>query len=233
MSFRNVLRASTFNMFSKRAFSCHIDVIRHATSFGNKEKIVQGSSDSLHFSLTDEGRNSVLPALANITKPDVLISSSLLRCKQTAEAWFGCDFDAIPIPKKCDPALREINAGDYEGRYIHTLAQDPLWKSWLANPLTFRGFTNGETAFEFQHRVLTAFSTICSHYNNTSQRVCVITHGIVMRALLLYLNKKDLSQLWTYEVANLERLTLTKDNINLLLAYSEHSLQQPLRNPHC
>lgn len=221
MSLRNALRYSlvkNFTTSAKKPFK--IDIIRHAESAGNAHpRRVQGSSVDPAFSLTDKGRDSVKSLLKNTSKPDLLILSPLLRCKQTAEEWFGCDFASIPIRTKIVPDLKEINAGIYEGSYIYQLAYDAQWKLWLTDPHAFNGFPNGETPFEFQHRVLNAFSNICSEYGDTSLHVGVITHGIVMRVLKCYLNQKDLSHLWTYDVTNLEKISLTKFQLDLMMDY--------------
>ncbi|MEO8402436.1 MAG: histidine phosphatase family protein [Gammaproteobacteria bacterium] len=195
-------------------------IMRHAESTWNADrKRVQGASVDPSIILSKNGRNSIHPALKDLSKPDVLICSSLLRCKETAESWFGCAFETIPVQKKIVSDLREINAGIFEGRYIDELTHDELWKLWLRNPSTFPGFPKGETPYEFQQRVLTAFSQICSEFNDTSQQICVITHGIVMRVLKCYLDDKDLSHLWKYDVTNLERLTLTKEHSKALQSY--------------
>lgn len=208
-----------FQSHSKK--SSTITVMRHAESVWNaNRKRVQGASRDPSIILSEKGRDSIRSTLKHLQKPDILISSPLLRCQQTAETWFDCSFDKIPIQKKVDADLREIQAGIYEGRFVDELPDEELWSAWLKNPLTFSGFPQGETPKEFEERVLKAFSNICSEYGDTSQQICVISHGIVMRVLKCYLNNKDLSHLWDYDVINLERLTLTADQIKVLQSYS-------------
>ncbi|HSW94428.1 MAG TPA: histidine phosphatase family protein [Gammaproteobacteria bacterium] len=207
-----------------------ITIMRHAESVWNaNERRVQGASTNPEIVLSESGKLSIQSTLKNITKPDILITSPLLRCKQTAEVWFGCSFENIPVQKKVKPDLEEIHAGIYEERFIRELTHDELWKAWLKNPLTFSGFPNGETSQAFQDRVLNAFSKICSEHGDRAEQVCVITHGIVMRVLKCYLDNKDLSHLWDYDVANLERIILTNDQVNVLLCYS--SVRDPERFP--
>ncbi len=194
-----------------------ICIMRHAESTWNAgRRRVQGASTDPGIVLSPYGIQSIHALLKNVPKPDVLICSPLLRCKQTAEIWFGSDFENISISKKLVPDLKEINAGIFEHRYLDELTHDALWKSWLKNPAAFPGFPQGETSLAFQERVLNAFSNICIEFADTSKNVCVITHGIVMRALLIYLKKKDLSQLWEHDVKNLERLLLTPEHISTL-----------------
>lgn len=213
-----------FHTASKKTST--ITIMRHAESVWNaNRRRVQGASTNPEIVLSENGRQSVQSTLKHITKPDLLITSPLLRCKQTAEAWFNCPFENIPVQKKVDAALREIRAGIYEGRFIDEIAREKLWKDWLKNPLTFSGFPNGETPEEFQNRVLNAFSKIGSEHGDTAQQVCVITHGIVMRVLKCFLDNKDLSHLWNYDVTNLERIVLKNDQVNALRCYSSSQRQ--------
>lgn len=195
-----------------------ITVMRHAESAWNAPRIrVQGASRDPAICLSENGKSSIRSLLWPLPKPQILICSPLLRCRQTAETWFDCDFKKIPVPTMIEPDLREIEAGIFEGRYTDELSDDPRWKAWLQNPLTFSGFPNGETPLQFQRRVLSAFARIASQFNHSPKTVCVITHGIVMRVLKCFLDgNKNLSYLWHYQVKNLERITLNKENINQL-----------------
>lgn len=186
--------------------------MRHGESEWNVKKIVQGSSPDPSITLTSAGRASVKSTLASVPKPQLLISSPLLRCKQTGEAWFDRPFDHIPIPTKMNPAIAEINAGIYEGLYLDDLKNDPVWQQWMTNPMSF-GFPGGETLIAFSDRVLRGAGAICTEHADTKQLTYVITHGVVMRVLKCFLADQDLSHLWTHKVENLEQIALSDEQI--------------------
>jgi broad specificity phosphatase PhoE len=199
-----------------------ITVMRHAETVYNAPRVrIQGSSPSSDIVLSDKGRAEVFAKLKAIKLPDVIILSPLLRCKQTAEAWADMDFEKIKSKKLFHNGLREVDAGWLEGLYVDEVknsnAYRPLWKLWKEQPLNFPGFPGGETLQAFQMRVLNAFSAICNQSGNyQNQDVCIITHGGPMRILKCFLENKDLSHLWDVEIANLERITLTEEQIKRL-----------------
>ncbi|PJD93959.1 MAG: phosphoglycerate mutase [Legionella sp.] len=187
--------------------------IRHAESVWNVSGQVQGSLSHPCITLSEKGVASVQPMLAALPKPQVLITSPLIRCKQTAEAWFGVPFDRIQIPTKVEPAMAEIKAGTYEGLYIKDLKDDPLWRVWMKHPATFPGFPEGEDLHAFSHRILRGAGEICAAYPHPNQTVCVFTHGVVMRVLKCFLANQDISQLWAHKVDNLEQIPLSEEQI--------------------
>lgn len=187
--------------------------IRHAESKWNVLRKVQGNLADPTITLTPAGQLSVRPALAALPKPHTLIVSPLIRCKQTAEAWFDTSFEQIPITTKQEPNLLEINAGIYEGRNIDELKNDPLWKLWMNDPISFPGFPEGEKLEDFSRRVLQSAATLCMDHADSNQRVCVITHGVVMRVLKCFIADQGLEHLWTHQVTNLERIHLSEEQI--------------------
>lgn len=206
--------------------------MRHAESTWNlpEQRRVQGASTDPSIVLSQQGRATAIEVLKKVAKPDILICSPLIRCQQTAEAWFGCDFVKIPIKTKLDANFREIEAGIYQGRHVNEdLHQDLSWRVWVDTPEKFQGFPGGETPLEFQQRILTAFSKLCIDFEGSSQNVCVITHSIVMRVLKCYLNNQTLANLWDHDVVNLERMTLTPNQIQDLKFYLQEGLENNRR----
>ena len=159
------------------------------------------------------------PTLAALPKPHTLIVSPLIRCKQTAEAWFDTSFEQIPITTKQEPKLLEIHAGIYEGRNIDELKNDPLWKIWMNDPASFPGFPEGEKLEDFSHRVLHGAAKLCMEHEDLNHRVCVITHGVVMRVLKCFIADQGLEHLWTHQVTNLEQIHLSEEQIMKFRAF--------------
>lgn len=188
-----------------------ITIMRHSESLWNVSGRVQGRSGDPSITLSSTGRLAAQSLL--MPKPHVLVSSPLLRCKQTAEAWFDTPFDKLTIQTQVSPNLLEIHAGIYEGRLIKELQNDPLWRHWMDDPATFPGFPGGETLPEFQSRVLRGFGEVCVEHGDANKHVCVITHGVVMRVLKCFLANQNLAHLWTHQATNLERIQLSHEQI--------------------
>ncbi len=205
-----------------------IIIMRHAeTNYNYPRKRLQGMSPSDKIHISEKGRQEATSKLASITLPDLLIMSPLLRCKQTAEAWAGNDLAKINGQIKLMDGLKEVDAGELEDFYVDELEKHEkygsTWQLWKKDPLNFPGFPNGETLNAFQARVLHAFADICKEYMlNPTLDICVITHGGPMRILKCFLANKDLSHLWDgQDIANLERLELTSDQILQLINQRE------------
>lgn len=220
-----------FNLFSKRAFSS-ITIRRHGESVWNKLRKVQGCSKDLSITLTAEGRLAIQSQLMTVPKPTVLITSDLLRAQQTAEAWFGVPFNQIPLPTKVMPAISEINAGIYEGKDIDSLKDDPLWQLWMTNPLAFPGFPGGENLTDFADRVKKGIASICAEYGDSKHHVCVISHGVVMRVLRCFLAGQSLEHIWSHQVANLEQIDLTQEQIKEFQAWHKAELANGTIQPN-
>ncbi|MGV3739836.1 MAG: histidine phosphatase family protein [Gammaproteobacteria bacterium] len=218
-------------LFSKRTFSS-ISFMRHAKSAGNESGIVQGSSPNPKFGLSKAGRLSVQPALAHIPKPTILVVSGLPRTIQTAEAWFGLPFAQIPIQTRIERDFLEINAGEYEEKFIADIKEDTLWKQWMSrDPLKFPGFPGGENLSIFADRIVKAGANLCAEYGDSKHRVCVITHGVAMRVLKCFLAGQGFDHIWSHKVENLERIDLTAAQIKKFQAHHEEFIQPNLHTP--
>ena len=156
-------------------------LIRHAETEANvANQVWQGSSDT---PLTLRGERRVAATAAHVAtlhRPlaiDVFYGSPLPRARRTADAIS----QIIRLPVQLDPALREFDLGDWEGRTFADLEEtEDLSNRWEAN-LHFAP-PGGESPFMFQRRVVTAFERLASVH--PSQTVLVVTHGAVIRNLL-------------------------------------------------
>jgi broad specificity phosphatase PhoE len=151
-----------------------------------------------HINLSEAGRRSVQPTLAHLKKPTVLVVSDLVRTHQTAEAWFGVPFD------------------------------DKFWQIWMKCPDRFEGFPNGENLAAVADRTLNCIASLCIRYADTNERVCVITHGVVMRVLKCFLAQQELKNIWSHQVTNLEQINLTHEQIKQFEALHQAHFKPPL-----
>ncbi len=101
-----------------------------------------------------------------------ILSSDLPRALRTAEAIAAATGAAI----ETTPLLQERNFGDWRGRAYDAMAVDPLTMS-AAPP-------GGESAAAFAQRVGAAFAHVVQRTATFDGALAVVTHGLVIRALL-------------------------------------------------
>ncbi len=151
-----------------------LTLVRHGETVWNASKILQGQSD---IDLSERGIVQVknLKRVIDQMRPDVVITSDLLRASHTA-ALLGYSH------AKSDTAWREADLGQWTGRDAHDLIrlhpqQYQQWRDGKACP------PGGEAFEDFKRRIakaLAALPTEASH-------VMVVTHGGVIRAALSHL----------------------------------------------
>ena len=215
----------------------YFTIMRHAESVWNVAGKVQGRLDDPSITLSPLGWQAA--QALQLPKPHVLITSPLLRCKQTASAWLGADFDKLPVDTKMKSDILEIHAGHYEGRFIKDLQHDPLWQVWMKDPTRFPGFPGGETLAEFQHRILHGIGEICADYGDkqlsdgTPVNVCVLTHGVAMRVIKCFLAWQGAEHLWSHQATNLEQIHLSGAQIQQFQAhYAQCSMMDAKVSPN-
>ena len=101
-----------------------------------------------------------------------VVSSDLPRAALTAKAIAG----ACSLPIVWEPLLQERNFGDLRGRAYDTLGFDPMT---LADAPP-----GGESEADFRHRVARAFARIVALRDGLDGNLAVVTHGLVIGALL-------------------------------------------------
>ncbi|XP_038721691.1 metal-independent phosphoserine phosphatase isoform X2 [Tripterygium wilfordii] len=163
-----------------------IVLVRHGETTWNSIGRIQGALES---PLNDVGRKqavAIAERLANELKPTAIYSSDLKRAKDTADM----------IAKKCYcpkvivvPELKERHVGSLQGLY---------WKEGEEKePEAYRAFFStqddleipggGESFNQLQERSMDAIEKIASMHKG--ERVIVVSHGGVLRAIYLYITK--------------------------------------------
>jgi broad specificity phosphatase PhoE len=93
-------------------------LVRHGRTTANASGLLQGQLD---LPLDGVGRAQVAATVGKIGTPDRVISSPLLRARQTAEA-FG-------LPYEIDQRWEELHYGEYEGVPMADVGED-VWARW-------------------------------------------------------------------------------------------------------
>lgn len=169
-----------------------INFIRHGYTQGNLEKRYIGITDE---PLCDFG----ISDLKSKTYPkcDVVYSSPMLRCIQTAKIIYPNQ--KIEIIQD----FREINFGDFENKNYLELSNDNYYQNWI-NSNGNLPFPNGESKEDFSNRSYNAFKSIISKCDKNN--VSMIVHGGTVMAIMEYLNPK--SNYFDFQIKNGHCITI-------------------------
>ncbi|WP_054017744.1 histidine phosphatase family protein [Piscinibacter sakaiensis] len=145
-------------------------LIRHGETALNVARVLQPADTPL----SAAGRAQAAALATRLAGAGLagLVSSDLPRARETAEAVSR----ACGLPVHWSPLLQERNFGDWRGRAYDTLGADPLHGD--ASP------PGGETAAQFEQRVAAAFALLRVHQAGCGGPLAVVTHGLVIKALL-------------------------------------------------
>ena len=163
-------------------------LVRHGQTEWNFLKKYQGQTD---IPLMDIGRTQAQRAgeyLANNEAIEALYCSDLSRTKETAEI-VGKAVSLIPI---CDPRLREIAFGEWEGltfTQVYEKYQEEF-NDWYNNTFKTK-VPGGETFNQVIDRSMEAVKEILAKHKGT---VAIVTHVGVIKAILSQSEVK--SDLW-------------------------------------
>lgn len=97
-------------------------LVRHGRTAGNATGLLQGRLD---LPLDGIGRAQIASMAAKIGVVDRVITSPLLRARQTAEV--------LGVPTEVDARWEELNYGEYEGRAMSDIPPD-TWSKWRSDP---------------------------------------------------------------------------------------------------
>lgn len=152
-------------------------LIRHGMTEAGSEGRYIGHTD-VPLSEAGEKQLREMTEAYEYPQPDVVFSSPLKRCLQTAQIVFP-DADAIPMRD-----LIEYNFGEFENKTAEELENHPVFPRWLAGePDVDPPF--GESSRDFQTRVMQAFCRIVDGLIKTgTTRAAIVTHGGVITTLL-------------------------------------------------
>ncbi|MDR0875228.1 MAG: histidine phosphatase family protein [Clostridiales Family XIII bacterium] len=157
-------------------------LIRHGMTQGNAEKRYIGRTDE---PLCPAGLAEAKALVAAKTLPPVgvIISSPLLRCRQTAETLFpGQEFRIADDLAECD-------FGHFEGRTASDLAVDAEYRQWIDSGCK-EPIPGGEDVTAFLGRSADAFSRELLALPENSAAAFVIHGGVIMAILERYARPK-------------------------------------------
>jgi alpha-ribazole phosphatase/probable phosphoglycerate mutase len=156
-----------------------IFLLRHGEVEGHGEPRYNGQQDVL---LTPRGRNHYQQLVERLQSRPIqaVYSSDLARCFEGAEM-LAAAYGLLPIAMQ---ALRELHAGEWEGRpWSELQVRYPRqWQARLDDIVHYR-IPGGENLLDLRQRARSAFAAIIERHRG--QEVIVVAHGGINRILLL------------------------------------------------
>ncbi|AGC63076.1 phosphatase [Mycobacterium liflandii 128FXT] len=157
-------------------------LLRHGRSTSNTAGILAGRSEGVD--LDDKGRQQASGLIDRIGDLPVraVVSSPLLRCRTTVEPLA----DALCLEPLVEERLAEVDYGDWTGRKIAELVNEPLWRVVQAHP-SAAVFPGGEGLAQVQARAVAA---VREHDRRLAEKYggdalwLACTHGDVIKAVV-------------------------------------------------
>lgn len=168
--------------------SCHLDLVRHAETQWNLEGRLQGRGDS---PLTSNGIAKVrlVSQQLNVSDYDGIYASPAGRVRSTCRE-LGIREDQINFL----PDLAEMHLGDWEGKTRTEIATEypELFNCYCHYPAKFTA-PGGESYVNMEQRIVKCTSQLAM--SHAGQRILVLSHGMVLKTLINYLDGRMLDDL--------------------------------------
>lgn len=162
--------------------SKEIRYYRHSETKWNKEGRLQGWLDS---ELTEHG---IKLAREVQWQPDIVFSSDLNRAITTAK-WMFPNQQLITTA-----LLREIHLGDWQGKMLDELQQDPNYQCYQNAPHLFQ--VQSQESFQMVTKRMRFFHDQLEQF--PFERIAVVSHGVALACLQCKLNQDSINNLWDY-----------------------------------
>lgn len=156
-------------------------MIRHGYTKGNEEKRYVGVTDEPLSELGIKGLEFLRNVLTMI-KPDVIFTSPMRRCRETAEVLFpDCEYQIVDDFRECD-------FGIFEYKNYQQLDGNELYQRWIDSGGT-EAFPEGESPEDFRRRCRNAFlmeikKIYQSQEKSQVETVVMVVHGGTIMAIL-------------------------------------------------
>ena len=155
-------------------------LVRHGRTAANAAQKLQGHLD---LPLDDVGSTQVAAVAAWLGRPDRLISSPLLRARQTAEAF--------AVPYEVDERWIELDYGSLDGVPVTDVGAE-IWEQWRIDPHYQVG--GGESLAEMRERVVGAAEELLADAKD--QTIIVTTHVSPIKAAVTWALGVDVTAGW-------------------------------------
>ena len=155
-------------------------LVRHGRTLANADRKLQGRLD---LPLDDVGAVQVADVAEWLGRPDRLVSSPLLRARQTAEAF--------AVPYEIDERWIELDYGTLDGVPTADVGAD-VWSRWRVDPEYRAG--GGESLASMRERVVEAAGELLA--DAAERLVVVTTHVSPIKAAITWALGVDVTVGW-------------------------------------
>jgi probable phosphomutase (TIGR03848 family) len=161
-------------------------LLRHGRSTSNTAGVLAGRSEGVD--LDDKGREQAVGLIDRIGDLPIraVVTSPLLRCRRTVEPLA----EALCLEPLIEDRLAEVDYGEWTGRKLGELFNEPLWKVVQAHP-SAAVFPGGEGLAQVQARAVAAVREhdrrLASEYGGEHGGDVLwvaCSHGDVIKALI-------------------------------------------------
>ncbi|MGH7865662.1 MAG: histidine phosphatase family protein [Candidatus Binataceae bacterium] len=170
-------------------------LMRHGETAWNRQGRVMGESP---VELDEHGRRQVESAvpLARAIKPNLIVTSPLIRARQSAEI-IASGIGGVAVIE--DAGLLEVRYGHWQGKVYDELINDQAYIEYQRAPLVTRT-PGGESIGEVQQRGVETVRRVMQEH--AGQRVLFVSHGDIIRTVLAHYLGMDLSHFRRIRVDN-------------------------------
>lgn len=167
-------------------------LMRHGETDGNKVRVLQGRLDN---PLNENGRRQAIEAGKHLKEIsfDAYYVSPLSRAIETAELASGKNRAEFIKEDR----IVEISFGNLEGKTLEELGTD--FKRFFVDPEQYQPKEGAESFQKLIARVKDFLEELKSKPYET---VLAVSHGAAIHAILLVVEKRELSSFWQQDVGN-------------------------------
>jgi broad specificity phosphatase PhoE len=168
-----------------------IHLVRHGETNWNKERRIQGHSESSLTPLGEQQAKALQPVFEKLKIARVYCSSSQ-RTRQTAEHIFA----QSPVELIYADEFKEIFLGPWEAQlYSEILETDPEEMNHFWHEPHKFAVAGAETFSQLQERGKRKLDQIISA-GVQGEEVVIVSHGAMIKAILCAIEKRPLAKLW-------------------------------------
>lgn len=157
-----------------------IMLVRHAENEWVRTGKLAGWTPGVHLNSHGRVQASALAEYLSRIRINAIYSSPLERTMETAEAIASRFPDMVVEPLD---ALGEVRFGAWQGRSLHKLRREPLWRLVQIFPSRVV-FPAGESFRAAQMRAVDALETLARQQDR--QRIVVVSHSDIIKLVLAY-----------------------------------------------
>jgi len=173
--------------------------------------------------LTERGRAEIAAIAERLAGESIaaIYASPLQRTRESAEIVAA----RLGLPIKFREDVVELDFGEWTGATFEAIRADPRWEAWRTQR-SLAAIPGGESMRQVQRRAVEALMDIGERHPD--ETVAVVSHGDVIRSMLVYALGMPLDFLTRIEVGQGSISTIRRDASGMrVLALNERPLLRP------